>query len=382
MMTSWGRIALLYALGVLGAGQLGIMPPLLPALQADLGMSLAVAGLAVSIVTLVGAVIGLPAGGWCEAIGHSRALAVGLLIMGSAAALCAMAESAALLLGARALAGLGYLLVAVAGPTLMALSAQPRHQPLALSLWGTFVPVGIALGGLAAARFAGSTAWRTLFALDGILLAVALIVSHLALAPAPPSLRRERSVSWAALRAALPLGMAFFCFALLFLALAGLLPTYLVDVRGLPAADAARILAIATAAGVAGSLAAGGLMRRGLSPAMLIAIGLLASTVLAALSLRESLPLVLAIAGFAAAFAVGGLVPAATFASVPRIAGDARAIGPINGLLAQTGSLGSLAGPPLLALWIESTSWALAPALLLAIAAIGTIAAFAVRPRR
>ena len=70
MTTSWARIALLYAIGVLAAGQLGIVPPLVPALQRDLGLSLATAGMAVSVVTLVGAVLGLPAGGWSQRIGH------------------------------------------------------------------------------------------------------------------------------------------------------------------------------------------------------------------------------------------------------------------------------------------------------------------------
>jgi len=66
------------------------------------------------------------------------------------------------------------------------------------------------------------------------------------------------------------------------------------------------------------------------------------------------------VTGFAVSFAIGGLVPAAVFASVPRIAPDRHAIGPINGLLAQAGSLGSLAGPPVLALWIEWAGWSLA----------------------
>ena len=64
MTTSWGRIALLYASGVLAAAQLGIVPPLVPELQRDLGLSLATAGMTVSIVTLIGALFGLPAGGW------------------------------------------------------------------------------------------------------------------------------------------------------------------------------------------------------------------------------------------------------------------------------------------------------------------------------
>jgi len=59
MTTSWLRIFLLYAIGVLAAGQLGIVPPLVPALQRDLGLSLAGAGMTVSIVTFVGALFGL-----------------------------------------------------------------------------------------------------------------------------------------------------------------------------------------------------------------------------------------------------------------------------------------------------------------------------------
>ena len=178
----------------------------------------------------------------------------------------------------------------------------------------------------------------------------------------------------------MPLAAAFFCFALLFLALAGLLPAYLVEQRGLSVADAGRTIAIATALGIPGSLAAAWLMRRGAAPARLAAIGLVVSTVIAALSFA-GLALPFAITGFAAAFAIGGLVPAATFASVPLVAASSRAIGPINGLVAQAGSLGSLAGPPVLALWAEGLGWATSPALLIAIAAIGAAAAVAVKPR-
>jgi sugar phosphate permease len=157
-----------------------------------------------------------------------------------------------------------------------------------------------------------------------------------------------------------------------------LLPAWLVERRGLSAADAGRIAAIATAFGIPGSLLAGSLMRAGVSPGRLAAIGLLGSMALAALCFTV-LPLSMAVAGFALSFAIGGLVPAATFASVPLVAGNPRAIGPINGLVAQAGSLGSLAGPPLLAVWVDWTDWRFAPMLLLAIAALGAAAALAVR---
>src|SRR4051812_12541501 len=259
MTTSWSRIALLYAIGVLAAGQLGIVAPLGPGLQRDLGLSLAGAGTAVSVITLVGAVLGLPAGGWSQRIGHARALAIGLAIMALAAALCAAAGNAAMLLAGRTLAGVGYLLVVVAGPSLMAATAEPRHQPITLSLWGTFVPTGIALAGLAAAGFADA-GWRTIFAVDLVVLAAAVIVTVFAVPRDGGVARDEAKPPAGALTSSLPLAFAFFCFALLFLALAGLLPAWLVERRGLAAADAGRIAAIATAFGIPGSLLAGWLM--------------------------------------------------------------------------------------------------------------------------
>ncbi|MGZ5913422.1 MAG: MFS transporter [Reyranella sp.] len=378
MTTSWGRIALLYAVGVLAAGQLGIVPPLVPALQRDLGLSLAAAGMTVSIVTLVGALFGLAAGGWCERVGHARALRIGILVMAAAAALCALAGGSSTLLAARGLAGAGYLLVVVACPSLMVGTGEPRHHAFALSLWGTFVPTGIALSGLAAAAFANGAGWRIIFAVDAVLLALALIAAIIGIAEVRTPLQAARRLSIGMLRAAAPLSLALFCFALIFLALAGLLPAWLADSRGLSAADAGRIVALTSACGILGSLSAGWLMRRGTSPGRLAALGLIASAVISTLSFSAtSVPL--AVAGFALSFAVGGLLPAAVFASVPRVAADKRAIGPVNGLLAQTGSLGSLAGPPALALWVEATDWSLAPMLLLAVAAIGAACALVVK---
>jgi MFS family permease len=378
MTTSWGRIALLYAIGVLAAGQLGIVPPLVPALQRDLGLSLATAGMTVSIVTLVGALFGLPAGGWSERVGHARALSIGILVMAGAAALCAAAGDANTLLAARGLAGVGYLLVVVACPSLMASTAEPRHHAFALSLWGTFVPAGIALSGIAAAAFADGAGWRIIFAVDVVLLAIGLIIAIVAIPQTRGPQHDARRLSVGALRAAAPLAVAFFCFALVFLALAGLLPAWLVDSRGLPAAEAGRIVALTTACAIAGSLLAGWLMRRGASPGRLAALGLIATAVIAALSFSAT-SVALAVAGFALSFALGGLMPAAAFASVPLVAADRRAIGPINGLLAQAGSLGSLAGPPALALWVEATDWSLAPVMVLAVAAIGATCALAVK---
>ncbi|MFI5033753.1 MAG: MFS transporter [Reyranellales bacterium] len=371
-MTSWPRLLLIYAIGVIAAGQLGIVPPLVPALRAELGLSLATAGAVVSIVTLVGGLLGLPAGAFAERVGHARAFRLGLLVMAIAAGLCATAHGAALLLAARTLAGVGYLLVVVAGPSLMAMLAERRHWSVALSLWGTFVPVGIALAGIVTASFADA-GWRTIFAVDAALLVAALLAA-LGLR-SPPTHATGWQMPPGCLRAALPLAVSFFCFALLFLALAGMLPAYLVNRRDMSMAAAGQTVALTTALGIAGSFAAAALMHRGAAPGRLIAFGLAASTAAAILAFRPEFGLPVSIAGFALSFAIGGLVPSAAFAAVPGPAPGPRAIGPINGLLAQAGSLGSLAGPPVLALWVEIAGWAWAPVLLIAVAIAGAISA-------
>ena len=380
--TSWRRVFLLFAVGVLAAGQIGMVPPLVPSLQHDLAMSLAAAGMAISVVTLVGATLGLLAGAWSERIGHARAARAGLLVMALAAGLCAVADDSATLLAARAIAGAGYLLVVVAAPSLMAGIAAPQDHPATLSLWGTFVPTGIALAGVLSAAFADRIGWRGIFAADAILLASAFVLSMVAVPDIRPTQTAARlAMSTERFRSPALLSIAFFCFALLFLALAGLLPTYLVEGRGLPAAQAGRIIAVTTAFAIVGSLVAGWLMRRGMSPGRLAAVGLVASTAIAALAFSAAASVAVAASGFALAFAIGGLVPAAVFAAVPLLANDSRAIGPINGLLAQAGSLGSLAGPPLLALWVGVAGWATVPIPLLVVAAIGSACALAARLR-
>ncbi|MFO1159652.1 MAG: MFS transporter [Reyranellaceae bacterium] len=380
MTTSWRQIGLLYGIGVVAAGQLGIVPPLVTALQHDLDLSLTGAGVAVSAITLIGAVLGLPAGGWSERIGHVRALRLGIAVMAVGAAMCANAGGGSVLLAARCLAGVGYLLVVVAAPTLMFAASEPRHQSIALSLWGTFVPTGITLASLVTAALADRVGWRAIFVADAMLLAGALVATLLIPGQAPQPTSGDRPTSSvSALRAAAPLALAFFCFALLFLALAGLLPTNLVAMRGLGASEAGQIMAVATSLGIVGSLATGWMMRSGVAPGRLIVAGTAASTALAVLGLSPLVPTHIAVLCFALSFAVGGLVPAAVFASVPLVAAVPRAIGVINGLVAQTGSLGSLAGPPVLALWVEQFGWSTAAVPLIVIAGIGVACALAGR---
>lgn len=380
MATSWSKVALIFATGVLASAQLGLVPPVVPAMQRDLGLSLTFAGTIISVVTLVGAVFGVVAGTWAERFGYARALWIGLAILALTAGVCALAEGPTTLLAARAIAGVGYLLVVTAAPSLLARTADPRDHAIALSLWGTFVPVGIAIAQVVSAVVSDRIGWRGLFWLDAGVLAAAVVIAAMSITdrsqPQPDSVLSLWHVY--RLRAPMLLSVAFFCFALIFLAIAGLLPAYLEDVRKLSTADGGKIVAATTATGVVGSLAAGWTMRGGASPRVLAGAGLIASTAATLILFNSVASIGMVVVAAVAVFAIGGLVPAAVFASAPHLTTDVRAVGPIYGLLVQLGSLGSLAGPPLLALWTDAVGWEMAPLLLLAVAVAGAACLLAI----
>lgn len=371
--TAWRQILFIYLCGLVAAGQIGLVPPLLPALQRDLGIALATAGAMTSIVTMVGAVFGVPAGRWTERLGQTHALGLGLLIMALAAGLCAIAPDSMFLLAGRGLAGLGYLLTVIAAPSLMARLSKADDQPIALALWGTFVPAGIAVAQALAGSFANAFGWQGLFWLDAVLLLMLLFCVHAGLPPVRYSFDETPSPVLPREPMALRASLAFLCFALAFLALAGLLPVYLLEIRQRNPAEAGQITALMTASGILGSLLAGWQMRRGASARALTTLGLIVSGAAPWLIFPAAIPTAVALAAAAATFMAGGVVPAAIFAWVPRLASHPGAIGPLNGLVAQFGSLGSLLGPPLLATWVSALGWSAAPLLLLTVALAGAL---------
>lgn len=380
MTTDWRGIFLIYAAGLLAAGQLGLVAPLVPALQGELALSLPFVGLILSAITLVGALLGLAAGGLVERTGYARAIWAGLALMLLAASVCAFADGGKMLLAARSFAGIGYLLVVVAAPSLMARLAAPRDQALALSLWGTFVPAGIALAQALSGSAVEAWGWRAIFMADALVLAVSLAIALTMLATDRSAPMSGSAVRACDLRGApVLLAISFFCFALTFLGMAGLLLTYFIEFRGFSIERATGLIAPTTACGALGSLAAGWLMRRGVSSWRLCGAGLTGAMVCAVAVFSAIPPDWLVIAATTLSFTLGGFVPAAAFASVPLLARAPRAIGPLNGLLAQSGSLGSLLGPPVLALWVDAAGWAMAPVLLLAVALIGSACVLAIR---
>lgn len=371
--TDWGRIALAYLAGVACIVQLGLIAPMVPLLQRELGLSLPFVGAVLSAMTAVATIFGAVAGTATARLGLARSLKAGLLILAATAALGALVDDGASLLATRCLAGIGYIVAMVTAPALIARLAQPRDQPLALGFWSTFGPVGIA-SAEAAAQFLDPLGWRGLLWADAALL-IALSVAMIAFmrevaVPAAGSIGSLAFWHLYRMRAPMLLCMAFVTFSFAFIVFAGLVPAYLVEARGFPAAQIGRLTGLAMLAGIPGAIGAGWLVRRGWSPHRLCVAALVLPALLS-IAIFVPTPLAVTIGALAGTALLGGMMPAATYALVPRIEPDPHLFAPVNGLLTQLASLGVLAGPPLFAAWTDAVGWSLGPVLLIALALVG-----------
>jgi nitrate/nitrite transporter NarK len=225
--------------------------------------------------------------------------------------------------------------------------------------------------------------WRGLWAIDGAL--SLLLLALLALQPGPQHRHAAARLNGHSLRAVLRAGplllaLCFASYTVSFIAIAGFLPTYMVEQRGLTPGHAALLTAAFAASNIVGNVASGPLQNRGVGRWALI---LAAAAIMAGcigVIFADSLPDGLRYAACIVLSAGGGLAPGALFASVPRNAPSPALIGATNGLMLQGSNLGNTIGPPLLAAIVAASGqWHDGRYLLWASLGLCTVGALALR---
>lgn len=359
MQRHWPSILFLWLIGVLAAAQLAKFSTIAPLLRERFALTLPETGLLISLLEVGGGVFGFAAGlalGW---ITYRRALIGGVGILATMSLLEAAATSPLVLFAARAMEGIGYLLVVIAAPTLITALADDRSRPRALALWSTFVPVGIAIGSAITGFAVAPLGARGVMLLWSGLLALA-IGPLLRLPVGNGGSRRivlPAPAAWVST-------IAFGTYTLFLCALTMLLPTFLVGQRGAALDQAGLVSSLASLSALPASGLAILLIRRGhLSVPSFITIAAITLTVTALLvpmGFASSRLLMTAIVVLAAVF-VSGLVPPLMFARLPALAGAERPDDPriatANGLLTQFGAGGALVGPPLGGLIADVWGW-------------------------
>ena len=374
-------MAAVVAAGLAIALNVGKVPVALPALRAELGLSLVQAGWVSSMLTTIAVGSAAFVGMWVGRVGALRMVLSGL-------ALCTVASLAPLaapawgsLIGARLFEGLGFMVVAVSCPALITAATSHADRRFALGLWSSYMPAGASLAMASAPWLLPRTGWRGLWALTAaalLLAAVALWRQRRHFASGTP-LGAATGGFLAPVKAALGqplpwlLALSFGVWATQHFALIVWMPTYLQESRGLGAGAVALLTGGMLVACVPGNLIGGWLVQRGVRRGRLLA----AAQGLAGLGAlgysQEGLPDLLRYALAVGVSFVGGVIPAAVMASSTVLARVPQQIGTLQGLYMQGAQLGQFIGTPLIAAVVAASGqwrqalWVTGPAALIGV---------------
>ena len=347
--------------GISAALHVGKLPPAIPALQAELGLTLVQAGFLLSLVQLGSMALGLVAGLLADGIGLRRCMLAGLGVLVLAGTAGGFVHSATGLLWLRAAEGVGVLLVTVPAPSLVRRNVAPGQVTRMLGFWGAFMPFGTAtalLLGPAVIPWGGWPGWWWLVSAFSLLMALWVV------ARVPADVRAGAASAAAAMpwRARLKqtlsasgpwLGALTFCvYSAQWLAVIGFLPSLYLQ-AGWGGARGAVLTAGVAAVNIIGNVAAGRLLARGVAARTLLWAGFAAMAAGAFLAFSDLTAgqAVLRYAGAVLFSTVGGLIPGTLFGLAPRLAPSEHSIASTVGLMQQWSAVGQVGGPPLAA-WL------------------------------
>ncbi len=364
MIRTWLNIIALWLIGVLAAAQLPKIAVLAPVLRETFHLSLAQAGLLVSLLEIGGAVFGIAAGLALGRFGGRRFLVSGLAILLVCSIVEAFAPNAGVLFTARAVEGVGYVLVVIAAPTMIVAIAPERIRGPALVLWSTFVPVGVAAGSGVTGLAVAATSPKGALLLWAVLCGLCL----LAAARQARGGRSEARMTWPA-PAAVMLTFGFGLFTVFVCALTMLLPSFLTERVGASLSGACLATALVSLTALpASAIAMRILHAAGVDPRRAVVAtvipALLAAAAVAVFVFHPAVVgrgavAVSVVAGLA--LLLGGVASPMVFARLPSLAGadapDDPRIASANGLLTQFGAGGALIGPPLGGLVVGRWGW-------------------------
>jgi predicted MFS family arabinose efflux permease len=343
----WTLILTIWFFGVLAGAGLGKAIPLVGMVIKLYGAPPGQAAWFISIVTVASVVLA-PFGGWLiDHFGERRILVLSCLtdILGNLIVVAAGSFTA--VMAGRVIEGFGFTGLLVAGTAMMVRVTHGAQRNIAMTLWGTSVPVGVGI-----AEALSSTLTEGVFQLPFWGHAAALIVG-LALVRALPRLPKavlthDPFGMFEIYRhsGAVRLGAALTAVVAAQFGIAAIFPQFLKIAYDQPIEIAGPIGAASIALGVLGSIGAGVLLNKKMSP---LTLGLTAVALVGAcggLTFAPNIGVALSSLMFLLCCIGAGTAIGLGFAMVPVVAPSAAAYGAAGALCNQLVNLGFVIGPP------------------------------------
>lgn len=382
-------MGVLFLAGSSSAIHIGKVPAALPALSADLELSLLGSGSIVSLFSVLVGILGSLVGLAAANLAYRNAAIIGLLLASVASITGAFATSYFQLIVSRAAEGFGWILVAVSVPTLMVTVSAFRHRPLVLGLWGAFFPTGAAFALWLSPWILETSSWRGLWICAGIATGIGALLIYLTTRSlsstnqsADAQRRNEPKWYWLDLvyrlsrKPALICLLICFCiYSAQFAAVTGFLPTVLLQDDQLSLRNAAWLSALVMLANVVGNVLSGVLLSTGIQRQRIIVFALTMMMLLGSAFFVQQIPLSIKVAAAVGFTAIAGLIPGTLFATAPLMVPQLSMVGVVNGLLLQAAGLGQFIGPIALAGLVEfAGSWSSGMLFIAVASGIGIIA--------
>ncbi|MGP1398026.1 MAG: MFS transporter [Inquilinaceae bacterium] len=309
-------------------------------------------GWLLTLISAIGAVLGMTAGVLVARFGCARVLILSLLLGAAISLWQATRPELPVMMATRLLEGVSHLAIVVAAPTLIAQISPDGLRNWAMTLWSTFFGVSFALMAWLGGPFVASHGLSGLFNLHGVfllglagVLAIVMTGSGGAMPKADTAwnlalIARQHVRSYGSPFIAAP-AMGWLLYTLTFVSLLATLPALL------PAENRASVASLMPLSGIAVSLILVPALLTRLSAVTVIVLGFgCAIGTIGLFFLGLAVPYVCI-----GLFGILGLIQGASFAAVPQLNAGQEERALANGAMAQMGNLGNLLGTPLL-LWI------------------------------
>jgi len=348
------------AAGFVAAMHVGKLPPAVPVLQAELGISLVQAGFLLSLVQVAGMCMALLLGSYTAKIGLKRCVLLGLSLLAIASFSGGFVQAFPTLLALRVVEGFGFLLITLSGPAFIRQLVPLEQLQAKMGLWSAYMGGGMGIGLLCTPFLINSMGWQGVWMGFGILsLALAgVIYTVIPVVQTHPQsvvildlikLTLKHPPAWI-------LATIFGVYAGQWLSLVGFLPSIYQQYQ-VSLAVAGALTAIVAIANAVGTFGCGLLLQRGFRPQTLVQTGF-ATLMVCALSfylLREFLPFILQFILVLSFSLFGGLVAAVVFSQVLNFSAKPIAITTTIGLVLQFSATSQFLLPPLIASIVMAT---------------------------
>ncbi|MEM9584040.1 MAG: MFS transporter [Pseudomonadota bacterium] len=345
LKTNWLLVFVLLLAGLFAAAQFGKLTLTLRELRMLYPQGGAFVPVLISIVGMVGVVLGSVAGAVVTRVGVARALTGSLLAGGVLSLIEATLPSMSVFAALRVLEGLAHLSIVVATPTLLASIATDADRPVVMGIWAAFFGISMAILAMILPGLLTLGGLSAVFIFNGVgmLIIAALLYPLLPKARGqamPISFIREHKVIYTTPRLIIA-GSGFVWYTASYIALLAVLPIAL----KLPV----WVITALPLISIVGTILGGFLAKR-IAPDRLANIGF----ALTALSAGLVWALAPAIWPLFILFFVMAPIPAGFFAAIPyfneTLTDRARATGGI----AQMGNVGTTLGTPIFVLSLDA----------------------------